>query len=154
MSEKSVSDDPEPSRAAFATFDELERKTRHLEDSLLRLKDEGDNSPQSRNEMMAHNEVLWELGAFAEEAERSGKADHPVKHGESEMWTEERQRGFLIRARKDSLIAQMNSRDALAILVRQETQISAMAKKQRLMETLLGVSVGVIVAMAIKQFWW
>jgi hypothetical protein len=86
-----------PVDRAAALSRERSRKHEALEKGLQYLLDQGNEEPWAHNDIVANNDVAHEHGAF-----RDDQQPNPD-------WIE----GFLVRARRDALIAKLNTIDIL-----------------------------------------
>lgn len=112
----------------------LDRQQKAL-DKLL----EGVDSVYAQNDIRAHNETAWEIGAFSDET----FAKHPLDR--DDPLSEETRQGLLVRARRDALAAKLNA----ATLGDELSRISAKVDHLSVVGT---ITAGAVIAIAIKQW--
>lgn len=111
-------------------FETMERKKQALDRMLAAMEESGSVSLSGRHAAIGDNEAAWELGAF------DGADKDPP-------FDDQRRDGFIIRARRDALVAKMNSGAAVDAIERIE------AKLQRI-ELLAGLAAAFAFGVLIK----
>lgn len=107
----------------------MERKKAMLQKNLEWLQDNGEDSPSARNEMIAHNQVIDELGHFNQPKEPSG-------------YDSDRQYGLLVRTRMDAAVTKLNSSQLVDAL-------AGLEQRTRRIELLAGLALGFSAATAL-----
>lgn len=110
----------------------FKRQDEALRDGLRRLEESGESRSSSRHALEADNETAGELGAF----EQSPEEEEPP-------FDEARRDGFIIRTRRDALVARKNSARMLDAVER----IEAAVDQIRILTTIIGVSIMVVLVL-------
>jgi hypothetical protein len=87
-------------------FEELRLKRDTLEKALRLLREQGQDSPSARNEIIADNECAWEIGLFGAGAQ-GGR-----------VLTDKELHGLVFRMRRDVLAAKLNTAQILDLLAK------------------------------------
>jgi hypothetical protein len=134
---------------------EMDRKRASLDKRLDHL---DSDDPEDRNEILAENDVQWELGVFSLETAKYWEAaksslNLSFENVPGQEWTPERERGFIIRARSDALKSRINTRTILAEMRKTQETLFELQRIQRAIGNVLAVITVLTAAVAFKLLW-
>lgn len=133
MSEGGTTDDESPLGRSF------DRKRKALDDLLRFIREEGEDTPYERNNVISENETAWELGVFSDEA-----MARPLLERDAPL-SEQVRDGMLVRARRDAMSAKLNALESGKALIRIEEKLNSL-------RSYVVVIAAALMAIAIKLF--